>query len=374
MKAARPEAAGAATPRARLLWLRPLLLACGAAALALGLWGGLFRIGWAAEPPSGALALLHGPLMVSGFFGLLIALERAVAAARPSAYLVPAAAALGSLALFAGAAEAGAALFTLAAAGLLALSLATLRRQPALFTLTLALGAAAWLAGNALWAGGRTPSDVVPWWILFLVLTIAAERLELSRLLRPSALSQALFLAPVAALAVAAALLSAAASDARAGRLLFGAGLLMLTLWLLRHDLARRTLRIAGLPRFAATALLSGYGWLAVAGAIALLPERLGPFVAYDAFLHAIFVGFVLSMVFAHAPIILPAVLKLAVPFHALLYGPLALLDASLALRVAGDFAGAAGVRAWGGALNAAALLLYALAIAGLATRARRRR
>jgi hypothetical protein len=348
--------------------LRPALFACGGAALVLGLWSGLFRIGWAQQPPSDTLALLHGPLMVSGFFGLLIALERAVAAARPAAYLVPGAAALGSLALFAGATQPGAMLFTLAAAGLLALSLATLKQQKALFTLTLALGAAAWLVGNALWASGSQLPEVVPWWMLFLVLTIAGERLELSRLLRPSARRQALFLAPLGALVAAAAL-----GDGRIGRRLFGAGLLALCLWLVRHDVARRTLRIAGLPRFAASALLLGYFWLAVAGAIALLPERLGPFVAYDAFLHAVFIGFVLSMVFAHAPIILPAVLKLAVPFRPLLYAPLALLEGSLALRIAADFAGAAEVRAWSGALTAAALLLFASTIAGLALGARRR-
>jgi hypothetical protein len=359
--------------RPALLRLRPALFACGAAALVLGLWSGLFRIGWAQDPPSDALALLHGPLMVSGFFGLLIALERAVAAARPAAYLAPAAAALGSLALFAGATKSGAVLFTLAAGGLLVLSLATLKQQKALFTLTLALGAAAWLVGNALWAGGEAPPDVVPWWMLFLVLTIAGERLELSRLLRPSAWRQALFLAPLGALVAAAALLSAAPGEAHFGRLLFGAGLLALCLWLVRHDVARRTLRIAGLPRFAAAALLLGYFWLALAGAIALLPERLGPFVAYDAFLHSVFIGFVLSMVFAHAPIILPAVLKLAVPFQPILYAPLALLEGSLALRIGADFAGAADARAWSGALTAAALLLFALTIAGLALGARRR-
>lgn len=216
----------------------------------------------------------------------------------------------------------------------------------------------------------------MPWWILFLVLTIAAERLELSRLLRPSRLQQALFVAPLAALGTAAALLSAASDDDGIviGRRLFGLGLLLLTAWLVRHDVARRTVRIGGLPRFAAIALLSGYGWLAIAGLLGLLPEEAGPLLSYDAFLHAIFVGFVLSMVFAHAPIILPAVLKLAVPFHPLLFAPLALLELSLALRITGDIAASNVLRSWGGALNAASLLLYALAIAGLVIGARRER
>lgn len=371
VSATAPRPAAPALPGRRpalVVRLRLLLMACGAAALMLGLWGGLFRIGWTARAPGDVRVLLHGPLMVSGFFGLLIALERAVADGRSPAYLVPGMAAAGALALIAGAASVGAAVVTLASAGLLVLALAALRRQRALFTVTMAFGAAAWLAGNALWASSGVPADAVPCWILFLVLTIAAERLELSRLLQPSAARLALFLAPLAALLAAAALLSAASGDDALllGRILFGAGLLLLAAWLLRNDVARRTLRLGGLPRFAAASLLCGYAWLALAGAMALLPERLAPLYARDAFLHAIFVGFVLSMVFAHAPIILPAVLKIAVPFRAVLYAPLALLQASLALRIAGDFAAADAPRSWGGALNAAALLLYALVVLGL--------
>ena len=74
--------------------------------------------------------------------------------------------------------------------------------------------------------------------------------------------------------------------------------------------------------------------------------------VEYDAALHAIFVGFVFSMVFGHAPVILPAVLRVRFPYHPVLYLPLALLHASLAVRV--FVSTAAG--AWG---NAAAIALF---------------
>ena len=50
---------------------------------------------------------------------------------------------------------------------------------------------------------------------------------------------------------------------------------------------------------------------------------------------------FVFAMVFGHAPIIFPAVLRVTVPYHPVFYAPLVLLQASLALRVAGDAAGA---------------------------------
>lgn len=52
---------------------------------------------------------------------------------------------------------------------------------------------------------------------------------------------------------------------------------------------------------------------------------------------------------------------------------PLALLQATLALRVAGDLMGSAALRAAGGAGNATAIALFILAAAGLALGARRR-
>jgi len=88
-----------------------------------------------------------------------------------------------------------------------------------------------------------------------------------------------------------------------AGTRLTGAALIALSVWLFRYDIARRTLRQTGLPRFIAASLLSGYFWLGAAGVIALLRRghHRGP--NYDAVLHAVFVGFALSMVFGHASI-----------------------------------------------------------------------
>ena len=71
-----------------------------------------------------------------------------------------------------------------------------------------------------------------------------------------------------------------------------------------------------------------------------------------DMALHAVFVGFVFSMVFGHAPVILPAVLRVRFPYHPALYVPLALLHVSLAVRVFLSV----GAGAWG---NAAAIALF---------------
>jgi hypothetical protein len=72
-------------------------------------------------------------------------------------------------------------------------------------------------------------------------------------------------------------------------------------------------------------------------------------------------------MVFGHAPVILPAVLRVALPYSAILYAPLALLHVSLAIRVAGDLGTSASLRAAGGAGNALAIAIFILTAAALA-------
>ena len=149
-------------------------------------------------------------------------------------------------------------------------------------------------------------------------------------------------------------------------------GLLALAGWLVRFDVARRTVRGSGLPRYVAACLLSGYAWLAVGGLLALVgADPTGPL--YDAILHALFLGFVFAMVFGHAPIILPAVLRLAVPFAPRMYLPLAALHLGVALRTAGVLADDLAVRQWGGIANAAALALFIAVTAHAVLAARRR-
>ncbi len=332
-------------------WRIPLLI-LGFASLIIGVGAGLLRLGWAVPRPAADLAAFHGPLMVSGFFGTVISLERAVALARRWAYLGPLAAGAGGLALILGAPiEVAQLLLALCSAVLLAGSVSVFQRQRALFTFTLAAGAGCWLLGNLLWLAGFSVYEVVPWWAGFLVLTIAGERLELSRFLPPSPVAQRVFIAVLAGLTFGMALHAQ----------LFGAALLALALWLLRQDIARRTVKDKGLTRFIAVCLLSGYAWLALAGTV-MLGAGLAPGSAtYDAALHALMLGFVFSMVFGHAPIIFPAVLRVSVPYHPLFYAPLALLHLSLAVRLAGDAAASFEWRSAGGLLNAAALVLFIL-------------
>ena len=144
------------------------------------------------------------------------------------------------------------------------------------------------------------------------------------------------------------------------GAVIYGIGLLGLALWLLRQDVARRTVKEKGLTRFIAVCLLSGYAWLAI-GSLALLAAGSLAGAAYDAVLHAILLGFVFSMVFGHAPIIFPAVVKVRMPYHWTFSLPLLALHASLLVRLAGSELMLPELQSLGGLLNAAALVLFIL-------------
>ncbi len=353
-----------------VVWRAPMLVLAFMSLFA-GVAAGLARLGWPFPAAVAELGVLHGPLMASGFFGTVISLERAVALSRRWGYLGPLLTGLGAaVGLFGAPLAAAPLLMAMGSAVLLAASVVFYRRQSELFTLTLALGALCWLLGNLVWLAGRPVYVAVPFWIAFLVLTIAGERLELSRVLPPSAAARRTF---VTAICVLLAGIAISVFAWTAGTLLLGAGMLLLSLWLMRQDVARRTVKGRGLPRFVAVCLLTGYAWLALSGLAVVVSGGLGfggP--AYDAALHAVLLGFVFSMVFGHAPIILPAVLRVSVPYMPYFYLPLALLHLSLLLRLAGDWMMLPQWRAWGGALNGIALLAFVLGTITAVVRGRR--
>ena len=354
----------------------PILALAGAALLA-GLWAGLVRLGWTLPPLQAVWVAGHGPLMISGFLGTVISLERAVAlvplARSRLPYAAPLLAALGGLALLMGLpAPVGPLLLSGGSLALAAIFMEINRRQLNWPHAVMGLGAVAWLAGNLLWWLGWPIFQVLPWWMGFLVLTIAGERLELSRVLRPRPAAMAAF---VAVIVLCLAGLALSIGWPALGVRVTGVGLLALGGWLLRFDIARRTARRGqiGLTRYIALCLLPGFGWLIVGGGLwIVLAERFNAGPWYDAMVHTVLVGFVFSMIFGHAPIILPAVTGLALPYRRAFYCHLVLLHTGLVLRVIGDLAPAPLWRQWGGLLNVTAIVLFLLVSGASALRARR--
>lgn len=330
------------------------IMALGGLALVGALIGGLVRIGWVFPVPA-PLVAFHGPLMVAGFLGTVIGLERAVALGRSWAYVAPLASGLGALALMVGAPGAAWSML-LGSAVMVLVFVEILGRQATLFTVVMALGAVSWSIGQILWLADAPMHRVIFWWAGFVVLTIAGERLELTRLLRRGMLSCAAFVLIVAVLLVG---LGSTMSAPEAGVRAIGVAFIALAVWLGVFDMARRTVRMSGLPRFTAVALLSGYVWLAVSGLFAVRWGDVAAGPQYDAILHTVFVGFAFSMIFGHAPIIVPAVVGRGVTYQPRFYVHLGLLHASLALRILGDLAPWPTGRQWGGLVNVLAVVFF---------------
>ena len=348
---------------------RLVLLASVALSLFCGIAGGLLRVGIVLPAAAdaawlGQAAVFHAALMICGFLGTVIGIERAVAVKLRIAFVAPLASGLAGVCLLLGQAAAGAWLAVLAAVAFTAVTALVVQRQRAAHTVLLLVAAAAWLVGNLLFATGIGRAAPLPWWFAFLVMTVAAERLEMTRLLRRSAEASGLLFAVLALMGVGAAWF---ATSPAAGGLLFGLSLTLLAAWLGVFDIARRTVRAHGLSRYMAVSLLGGYVWLAVAGVAWMgmafgLPWR-------DAALHALGLGFIVSMMMGHAPVILPAVARVKLSFSGFFYVPLLLLHASLMVRLGFGGVGAsdASARAIGASLNAVAILVFVATLAGAA-------
>lgn len=353
--------AGRHGARGPVLGVRPLLALLVAVCLFLALAGGLLRLG-VALPGSAAwvghAAVWHGVLMVAGFFATVIGIERAVAVKLRWAFLAPLLSAAGGLGMAAGWHAAGAWAVVLAAHVFCAVNAVVVYRQWAAHTWLLLAGAVALFLGNLLHAMGWSPQAAVSFWFAFLVITIAAERLEMTRLMRRRHGAQPL-LVMILGTMLGASLLTIPWPVA--GGVLFGVALVALAVWLAAFDVARRTVRAQGLPRYMAVALLAGYAWLAVSG-VAWAGTSLGmPW--RDAALHALGLGFVFSMVMAHAPVILPAVARVKLAFGAWFYVPLVLLHVSVLWRLGPGLADG-GQRAAAAIANLAAVACFMLAMA----------
>ncbi len=344
---------------------RPLLLLSLSVLLA-AIWAGWIRIGWGWPVLVARLPVSHGPLMVSGFLGSLIAVERVAALEmvlpwsdwrKASLYVGPVLTLAGGFLLLGEkTAVYGPTFIVLGSAVLVLIFGLIVKMHPALHTAVMALGAVAWLTGNVLWAAGRPIHFAVWWWAAFLILTIAGERLELSRVVRLTKQHQRLFGTAVGVLMFG---LVGSIFQYSMGLRITGFGFVLLGAWLLRFDIARRTMRRQGLTRFIGICLFSGYIWLSVSGVLLMVIGGVSAGLLYDAILHTVFLGFVFAMIFGHAPIIFPSILGIPLVYRPVFYIHLILLQVSLLLRVISDLMVWIPGRKWGGLLNGLVLLIF---------------
>lgn len=150
-----------------------------------------------------------------------------------------------------------------------------------------------------------------------------------------------------------------------------GMALIAISIWLMQHDIIGISIKKSGLPKFIATALLSGYISMLLTGVFLIVFTN--QVLAYDAILHTFFLGFVFSMIFAHGPVILPGVLGIAVkPYHNVLYLWLFLLHASWITRIAADVLLHFDLRKMSGLLSAVCILGYFATLATLVVKQHR--
>jgi len=328
-------------------------------ALLGGMGSGLARLGWHMDSLSGSWIQVHGPLMISGFLGTLICMERAVALSSRYrwAIFVPIINAVGAvmLLLLPGSILAKG-LLTTGSAGLLVLFGLMIRLHPSKDVIIMACGSLCWLIGNTLWLAGNPIYLAVHLWIAFLILTIVGERLELSRVRRLTALSERLFIISTVIYLIG---VFVTIANLDTGIRISGIGAIVMAAWLLRYDIARRTILTNGLSRYIAACLLSGYIWLAFGGLMAVWKGAVYAGFDYSLILHAFLLGFVFSMIFGHMLIILPALTGLKVNYTSLFYIPLVLLHITLILRSAGNLMYSIPLRQWGGLFNVLTLLIF---------------
>jgi hypothetical protein len=326
--------------------------------LVAGLLSGLSRIGWNIGSFPGTSS--HGALMVGSFLGTLISLEKIIPLKKKWLYLIPGINASSILLFLINQSRAATAILTATSLSLsIVFGFYFLRHRSTVYLMML-VGAVCWLIGNIFLFTDSFYPLAFPWWVAFILLIIVAERIELMKLLPVSGNQKAYLAAFLVAFIV-----GILFSFHGWGSILCGSSLMLISIWLLRHDVISVNMKKTKLPKFVATALLIGYVALFLTGFffIALSDQWL----TYDAIVHTFFIGFTFSMIFAHGPIILPGVLGISkTPFGRILYVWLFVLHASWIMRTFADVAIDLEIRKFSGLISAAAIVGYFATVAFL--------
>jgi hypothetical protein len=296
--------------------------------LLAGISGGWIRLGSVIIPLTEGAAQ-HGLLMVGGFLGTLISLERGMVMKQKIWFLVPIVSGLSSLFFIVGKSEIGIILLMAASLGLSAIMHLQSVRHPHFHSYLIYLGAVCWFLGNYLVWYHRLIAAGTTWWIGFLLFTILGERLELSQFLPVPAWSKKL-LAALAGLF----LIGLLVPFHGWGNEILGVASVLLSAWLLYFDMAKVASKKGHQFRYIGIGLHMGYVWLMIHGLILLSME--GQALYYDLLLHTFFLGFTFSMIWAHAPIIFTLIFGIReTPYHRILWWGWGIFQLTLAGRIA---------------------------------------
>lgn len=319
--------------------------------LGLAFYSALGRVGWSLPIPQ--IAAMHGFYMVSGLFGTLISFERTLILKNKLWLSIPLLSILSVVGVASNLHTAGYALQGLAALLLSGLYFVHWRKYQEVYFLVLVLSGLAWMTSALVLMLGNSFAAASIWLIFFLLYTIVAERLELSKFLATPAWAKSLLLVIFILLLAVQAVPFHWGTNHITGVLIAATGF-----WLLQFDMATKNLNKTGFFFYTGSTLYVGFIWLMVSGVLMALP--LNSFYHYDAVLHAFFIGFAFSMIYAHAPIIFPALLKkLHKPFHKILYVPVWATHALLLLRLYADYAGNWPLRKWTGLFQVLFMLMF---------------
>lgn len=334
------------------LYVFPLVLS----GLILGIVGGFVRLGFLDWNISGTAAQ-HGVLMVGGFLGTLITLERAmVMKNRLWLFVAFLSGASIPVLLLPGWSTFGQFLLLGASIGLVIIMYLQSIRHPQPYQYIMSIGAISWFLGNfTMIYTGFIPA-AVPWWMGFLLFTIVGERLELSKFLPTPAFAKKILYALLGLNFIGMWI-----PFHGIGNWLMGGTVIFIAFWLLHFDMAKVASKKERQFKYIGIGLRVGYLWLVVNGLVLCFMEMHPLF--YDLYLHTFFLGFTFSMIWAHAPVIFPMIMNIKEkPYHPILWAAWLIFQSTLIGRIGSSLLKLPDWRVWFGLANGWAILsMFAL-------------
>ena len=220
--------------------------------LITGLATGLNRMGWDLNIVH--TSLHHGAIMVGGFLGTLISLEKIIPWKKKFLYLIPVLGGASVLFFFGDMPLISFVLLILASAGLAGVFLHYCLVEKNLIYLLMLWGALCWMIGNVTLASTIFYPTAFPWWLGFILFIITAERLELTKFL-PVTKANKRWLVPFLIVYIAGVLRSFHGG----GQQISGIALIAVAVWLMKYDIVGLAIKKSKLQRFIGIALLGGY-------------------------------------------------------------------------------------------------------------------